>query len=289
MRMRIDLLLAATVLLETMVWAGGGEFSVEVRPPVFQFDRLGGAWVTEDFPDMPEMTERDLFFDVVPRSNWARVMEIGSSLFWGPERFLGWMVEGASLVPSSGGICAQFFDGLKGVEGEGRTFDHFFENLLVREQESLHGFAREGKIDPQEIWERQRKMVGGALGDAFLGRFRRAFEEGARIAYDFDRWEGADYVLAPALMAGTLYLGGIRSGWTLGDASGRFELTPLQQILEQGKREDLTAALAIGVGLGRSPILLVVAMGLQDGDPELDFVGIGTGLGEVRELLREAA
>jgi len=216
-------------------------------------------------------------------------VDIGNSMLWGPEQLMNWVVAGASLLPFSDGVAGRIFDRLNRTSDDAETFTRFLERFHVRERGYLESLEFRGEIDGQEVWNRQQKMVWGALGDAFFGRFRRAIDGGLREAYDLDQWQGSDFVVAPALMAGMTYFGGAKGRWNLGPASGRFELAPLRQVQEQWNKEDFSAALAIAAGLNRSPILLVVTVGLYDGDPELDFVGIGTGIGEVRDMLRERA
>ena len=268
-------------------WARGGETTTQSRS-IFEIDRIEGEWGTESFSATsahPELYDPELEAEFAPTSTWDEIAEIGNSLLRGPDRVLDWVVMGVSLLPLDG-MVGKLIDSLACARGDGQTFARFVIELQNRERDYWMSKG-ETEIEAREVWKDQQGMVWEALCDALLSRFLTALEKEGMDSYGPEAWQGSDFVVVPALAAGLLYFEGIRGSWNMGPAYGQFELASIQEIRSQWGKEDLSAALAIGAGLKPAPLLLVVIVGIDEGSPEVDFIGFGTSIDTVRDLLRD--
>lgn len=48
------------------------------------------------------------------------------------------------------------------------------------------------------------------------------------------------------------------------------------------------ATAGVDIGVGRFPLKAIVSVGMLDGEPLIDFIGIGTSLGQARQVVRHA-
>jgi len=196
------------------------------------------------------------------------------------------------------GIVERFLDDVGHTRAEPEAFTRFLGNVIEGEVDFFRPF-RDATLIPEEFEERsvpdgadligeQGKILWRAAQRTYLSRFRGIGNRARELAYAPSRWAGVDYVVAPLVVAGTLYLSGLDRRFSAGPIRGRVELEAMRTILERWGdegAEEIQIAAGLEVGWKSFPLRVLIATGLVGGRPELEFVGIGTGLGEVREVL----
>ena len=206
-----------------------------------------------------------------------------------------------SIRPSEeGSLMSRIFTGSI-HEASSRPFDDLAAQLIVREQKYFARFRDSGlstvgvedgveDIDAEALKSDQRKIMFDAVRKLYFGRLGSRADERIRDeSLDVSRWHAVDYAVAPTLIAGYLYV----RGWekkvdVLGLRCG-FQLEPLRRILErfEGSHNDLVSAASLELGLGDFPVKVIVSLGIEDGDPLLDFVGIGTSVGKAKQVISQ--
>lgn len=293
--------------------------AVEVRsaPPTIRT-----RWCTDSEPEprVPELPAprveadrtaigREAILEFRPRSRWGWAEEAGNALFSGPERLVDLAVHGlGSLFPDEPttwietehrGFVERFCEGIDRFHGDGRTFSRFVDALFDREVRFFSGFRDnylysfevedgEAPVGASEFGSEQRNLLWDALSETYLGRFRRMGEQVREQAYRVDLWQGLDYVVAPVVIGAGIYFRGIQREIAIGSVRVRVEAASIQDALDRWRRsdaEDLRVALGAEWGVAGIPVRLMVTMGIYGGDPEFEFVGVGTGLSEVKKLL----
>jgi hypothetical protein len=176
------------------------------------------------------------------------------------------------------------------------VFEEFLDQWARRERRILSRFedtrvstvgfdAGTEDADSGELAGDQGKVLWDALRDTYFSKFRSRPEDRIREdAFYLDRWRGFDYAVLPPVIAAYLWLRGLDRRFSAGGTSLRVILEPLSRW--ERTDEDLVA----GAGLEwaptrRFPVALLVSAGLYDGDPEVDFVGVGTSLGMARKSI----
>lgn len=180
-------------------------------------------------------------------------------------------------------------------------FDDLVNQLLAREQRYFSRFqdsdlatfgleAGTEDIDFEELMEDQQKLWFDVVRKLYLGRFGRSVDDRFRDeAIDVGRWQPVDFVVAPALVAGYLYVRGWEKKIEIGGVKCAFQMESLRRIIErfEGGRNDLVSAASLELGVGTFPIKVILSVGIQDGDALLDFVGIGTSIGKAKQVVSQ--
>jgi len=180
-------------------------------------------------------------------------------------------------------------------------FDDLVCQLLTREQKyfarfqdsGLSSFAlEEGRadIDRDALMEDQGKLLFDACRKLYFGRFGTRLDERIRDeAIDITRWHPVDFVVAPAMIAGYLYIRGWEKKVDLLGLKCSFQMEPLRRILEglNGSRSELVSAASLEIGVGNFPLKAIISIGMLDGDAMVDFVGIGTSLGKAKQIVTQ--
>jgi hypothetical protein len=180
-------------------------------------------------------------------------------------------------------------------------FDDLLGQLLIREQRyfarfqdsSLSTFAVEeglSDIDRSALMEDQNKLLFDACRRVYFGRFGTRLDEKIRDeAIDITRWHPVDFVVAPAMIAGYLYIRGWEKRVDLLGLKCTFQMEPLRRIMErfEGSRNDLVSAASLEIGVGNFPLKAIVSVGILEGDAIIDFVGIGTSLGKAKQIVTQ--
>ena len=181
-----------------------------------------------------------------------------------------------------------------------RPFDNFMSLLYDREskyfsrwQESpLASFeveAGEADIDDAGFMSEQRKVFVHALGRRYLGRYGDSLTDSLRKeALDFSRWQSADFVVGPAVLAGYLFMRGWEGRLNLGDVDCRVHLLPVERILGHFHKTDdvLVSAASLEFGIAGFPLKTIVSGGVVDGHATIDFIGFGTSIGMMRKTIK---
>jgi hypothetical protein len=182
-----------------------------------------------------------------------------------------------------------------------RPFDDLVHQLLLREQRYFARFqdsdlstvaVEDGveDIDADGLMSDQRKLLFDAARRLYFGRFGNCDDRIRDESLDIRNWQAIDYAVAPSLIAGYLYVRGWEKKAKLLGLNCTFQIEPIRRILErlEGSHDDLVAAASVELGLGRFPLKAIVSFGIQDGDPLVDFVGIGTSVGKAKQVVEQA-
>ncbi|MBI2932244.1 MAG: hypothetical protein HYY16_11380 [Planctomycetes bacterium] len=143
-------------------------------------------------------------------------------------------------------------------------------------------------VDQEELQYEQRNVLFDAFRKTYFSRYVPKMEQ--RLREDVWRvreWKAIDLALAPPLLAGYTWFRGLDRAWMIAGSSLRVRVEPLERIRSafDGEEEVLGAAVGLEWGLLEIPLRLIVCAGVRDGEPTLDFIGVGTGLNEARKAL----
>ena len=181
-----------------------------------------------------------------------------------------------------------------------RAFDEFVNQFLTREQKYFARFqdsslstvgVEDGtaEVDRGDLMDDQRKIAFDALRKLYLGGFGTRLDDRMRDeALDIGRWHPVDWVVGPAVLAGYVYLRGWEKKVGLAGFDCRFQVEPLHRILDRLNSGDeaVVSAASLEIGVGGFPIRAIVSVGIMDGDPLFDFIGIGTSLGKAKQCVK---
>lgn len=232
--------------------------------------------------------------------------DIGDALLWGPEALLDASLRCVlGLFPrpetyclrggSSGGITERILDIQIGPR-ERRIVADFAINWFDREQHFLSRFVDSSGFDPlgvengtedmdgRTLLREQGKVLWDAARKTYLSKYKFRGEERVRDdAFFIGDWRGVDFAVLPPLLSGYLWWRGLEKKVSMGETWLRVSVEPLSRWVT-GSR-DLAAGVSLEWGIKGFPVGLIVSAGRYDGKAELDFVGIGTSIGMVRNAL----
>jgi hypothetical protein len=252
----------------------------------------------------------ELLPELMRRSRDPWWVDAGNGLFTIPEAVFDVAVDfGRACFPSApsvslkrdseGPLIPRLFALQLGGDLEA-PFADALTRWVAREQEYFAGFhdnpaftflVEEGLAEPDhdDLIEGQRRIALDALRKTYLGKYVVRLEERVRDeAYRFNQWSGVDFLLGPPVIAAYTYIRGFERRVKVGDFRLRMHLEPLRRIADArgDDEDDLVGALGFELGFGEFPIKAIVSFGYHNGHAEMDFVGIGTSLGEARKAVR---
>jgi hypothetical protein len=228
-----------------------------------------------------------------------------------PNEVIDWVAAGVTPPPDVGGtysllpeedgsLLARIF-AHSIQKASDRPFDDLVQQLILREQKYFAKFQDsslstvavgdgEEDIDSEGLMADQRKLLFDAARRLYFGRFGNCDERVRDESLNVARWQPVDFAVAPTVIAGYLYVRGWEVKSHLLGLKCAFQLEPVRRILErlEGSHNDLVSAASIELGVGSFPVKAIVSFGIQDGDPLVDFVGIGTSVGKVKQVVSQA-
>ena len=167
-------------------------------------------------------------------------------------------------------------------EREGKYFANF-------EDSRANTFAFENgtaEADMKDLLLDQRKVFWDALRRTYLARYKISAEEKIKDdAWYLDRWTSWDYAVLPPLLAGYVFYRGLDKKFSVFGTRLTVSIEPLSEWV-RGKH-DLYAAASMEWSMKGWPVGVILSAGLHDGKYGLDFIGIGTSIGAVRQALEE--
>ena len=208
--------------------------------------------------------------------------------------------EDARSFRSGGGsvIARVFTDSLR--EAPDRPFNALVDQLVAREQRYFSRFQHSNlatvgvedgteDLEVEHLMADQRKILFDAARRLYFGRFSGGDARLRDESLDVSNWHPVDYVVAPALLSGFLFVRGWETDVNLLGLRCGFQLEPVRRILErlEGSHDDLASAASVELGMGNFPVKVIVSFGVQDGQPLMDFVGIGTSVGKVKQVVEQ--
>jgi len=157
--------------------------------------------------------------------------------------------------------------------GDSRVNTFGFENGT--ESADLHQLALD-----------QRKVFWDALRRTYLARYKVNAEEKIREdAWYVDRWSGWDFAVLPPLLGAYVYYRGVERKFTVLGTRLALSVEPVSEWVRRNR--DLSGIASAEWSMKGWPLGVIVSAGLHDGKYGLDFVGIGTSIGAVRQALEE--
>jgi hypothetical protein len=194
------------------------------------------------------------------------------------------------------GITAQMLEVEIGPR-KNRIWDEFLTQLGDREQLyfSTFGDSRANTFgfengtegaDLANLALDQRKVFWDALRRTYLARYKVQAEEKIKEdAWYFDRWSGADFAVLPPLLGAYVYYRGLDKKFSVAGSQVTVSVEPVSEWVR--RKRDISAVASMEWSMKGWPLGVIVSAGLHDGRYGLDFVGIGTSIGTVRQLLEE--
>lgn len=249
-----------------------------------------------DLPMSMSYYDRPTYHRPDPMISSSLITDIGDVVLLPPELVLDLVVEtfdalfGVSGPPNS--ITAKIFDFHVGST-RSHLFSIFIENMLKREMRYFGGFGdsylntpsfMDGTtaIEESNLLTDQRKILWDVGKNTYLSKYRIKVDGIRDEAFHFSDWRGIDFAMLPPLVASYLYYRGFEKKVSFLDTEARIYLEPLQRWIG---RDDLL----VGIGLEWAPkdwpVKLLIAAGVDDGDVNVQFIGIGTSIGMVKKLL----
>jgi hypothetical protein len=165
---------------------------------------------------------------------------------------------------------------------EARYFSNFSDSRA-----NSFGFENgtEG-ADLHDLMLDQRKVFWDALRRTYLARYKTNAEEKIKDdAWYLDRWTGWDYAVLPPLLGAYVFYRGVDKKISVLGTRLIVSVEPASEWV-RGNR-DVSAAASVEWTMKDWPLGVIVSAGLHDGKYGLDFVGIGTSIGTVRQALVE--
>lgn len=232
--------------------------------------------------------------------------DIGDSLLKGPEMLVDAIctcASGLSGRPTVRGwdddgrsITSQMLQVEMGPRKE-RIWNEFLIQLSGREQRYFSGFgdARANTFGFENGTEAanlndlaldQRKVFWDALRRTYLARYKVQAEEKIKDdAWYFDRWSGADFAVLPPLLGAYVYYRGLDKKINVLGTRVTVSIEPVSAWIRRNR--DISGVASLEWSMKGWPMGVIVSAGLHEGRYGLDFVGIGTSIGTVRQLLQE--
>ena len=165
---------------------------------------------------------------------------------------------------------------------EARYFSNFSDSRA-----NSFGFetGTEG-ADLHELMLDQRKVFWDALRRTYLARYKVNAEERIKDdAWYLDRWSGWDYAVLPPLLGAYVFYRGVDKKISVLGTRMIVSVEPVSEWVRRNR--DVSAAASVEWTMKDWPLGVIVSAGLHDRKYGLDFVGIGTSIGTVRQALVE--
>lgn len=144
------------------------------------------------------------------------------------------------------------------------------------------------EVDLDGLWHDQGEVLWDTVKSTYLSKYRLRGEKELRSDdLYFRQWRGEDFVVMPTLLAAYAFYRGFDKRIKFGDFRVGLHLESIRRIAET--LDDGTQAALAGLSFSARflPFQILVSAGVQEGDLEVDFVGIGTNFRQLRRLLGE--
>lgn len=172
-------------------------------------------------------------------------------------------------------------------------FSEFMTHFYERESKFLGGIndtylsspqLEDGKttMDMGDFMVEQRKVMWDVLKKTYFAKYKFQAEERLHDdAFYVNKWQGVDFLALPPFLAGYLYYRGLDKSFTLDEIKFRARFEPGMRFLTG----EVVGAIMIDIRLKNFPIGIIGSMGLHNGKPDFEFIGIGTSIDSVKKAL----
>lgn len=173
-------------------------------------------------------------------------------------------------------------------------FSHYVDNLIRREERYFSRFGdseaftpgvEDGTedIDQDKLMDDQRKVLWDAMKSTYFSKYKMKVDDRVRDeAFYLSDWNGIDFVVIPPLAAAYLYYRGIEKKFEVLEFDIRASFKPIHEWFSD---DNTVASFGLEIGPDDWPVNFILAAGMDDGDVELQFIGIGTSLNAVRRAI----
>lgn len=188
---------------------------------------------------------------------------------------------------------------LRQPQWEESPFREFVTRWVERQQRHLSGHSeylltigvQEGlsDVDESEFEYEQRKILWDVFRRTYFSRYMPKLEDKLKDeAWRFEEWRTVDMVVGPPILATYTWYRGFERRWTVLGTKLRLRVEPLYRIRQVygDDEDDLVAAVALEWEIPGLALKVIASGGLHDGDPGMDFVGIGTSIGVAKSAVR---
>lgn len=248
-------------------------------------------------PKLPTRMSIDEPIDYSLKPDYSNIVtDIGDIALLPPELVLDLIIGSFDRLlgvrDPSGSVTARLFD-FHAEPTRAHLFSVLIDNFAKREGKYFAGFGdsylntpevEEGlaQIEAKQLMSDQRKILWDVGKNTYLSKYRIKVDNIKEEAFYFTDWRGIDFAVLPPLVGAYVYYRGLDKKFTLFGTEGKIMMEPLQSWV--GHKN-----LLVGAGIEWSPkdwpVKLVMAVGLDKGDVDLQFIGIGTSIGTVKQLL----
>lgn len=225
---------------------------------------------------------------------WGLVEDIGDLVLMPADLVLDGLLHGLSLLGEieQDTITAKVMD--IRVNSDVHLFSEFITHFNDREQKFLGGFSGSylsspaiedgtATIDMDDFMSEQKKVMWDVLKKTYFSKYRFRGEERLHDdAFYLNNWRGIDFIALPPFLAGYLYYRGLDKSFTISDIKIRTLFEPGQRILSG----DVIGGAMIDIRPRGWPIGVIGSMGLYNGKPEFEFIGIGTTIDAVKKAIK---
>lgn len=250
----------------------------------------------DGFPLPTTMSLYEPFDYHLPPDNSNIVTDIGDLLLLPPELILDLLVGGVDKLfgvrDSTSSVTARLFS-FKTQPARPHLFSTLMDNLVKREMRYFAGFGDSryytpevemgiDQIEPDDLMDDQYKILWDVGKNTYLSKYRLKSDTIKEEAFYFTDWQGVDFVVLPPLVGAYLYYRGLEKKFSFWGTELKVDIEPMQRWFGN---DDLMVGAGIEWAPKDCPIKLIVAIGLEDGDTELQFIGVGTSIGTIKQLL----
>jgi len=186
---------------------------------------------------------------------------------------------------------------LRGPEHTSSALREFAARWVEREQRQFSGPAYylvafdDEPADNEELRVEQRKILLDVGRKVYLSKYLGRAEERLKgEAWFVWQWQPVDWLVGPPVLAAYTYFRGWERRISFANTKLYLKLEPIDRIREQLDRDELmVGAFTVEWQFASFPLKLLFSTGIQDGEFLMDFVGIGTSIGDAKKAVYGAA
>jgi hypothetical protein len=221
--------------------------------------------------------------------------DIGDALLLPPELILDSIIgtfDKILGIKNTGTVTSRILDFHVGPT-RSHLFSIFTENLIKREMRYFSGFGdsylntheiQDGlaAIEASDLLVDQRKILWDVGKNTYLSKYRIKVDSIKNEAFYFSDWRGIDFVVLPPLVSAYLYYRGFEKKVSFLETEAKFSMEPLQSWIGHS---DLLVGAGVEWAPKDWPVKFIITLGIDKDDVDIQFVGIGTSIGIIKQLL----
>ncbi|MEM3000578.1 MAG: hypothetical protein QXU32_00920 [Nitrososphaerales archaeon] len=165
------------------------------------------------------------------------------------------------------------------IRKEHRYFSKFWDNEI-----GVPGFEDGTEyINTDKLLRDQKKILWDTLKSTYLSKYKTRIDDRIRNeAFYIHEWKGIDFIAMPPLIAGYLYYRGIEKKFSIANTELQISLEPIRELVY---RDNTVVSIGLELAPKSWPLRLIIAVGIEDGNTSIQFIGIGTNLNAVKRII----